>query len=78
MFPLVPALRSTHSAVGLPALFAGFFAVGSEEARLRAGLRPPPKLHVRFSRMQLSRRCSMLRGNRRYQSDKIHQPEIAI
>jgi hypothetical protein len=24
--------------------------VGSEEARLRAGLRPPPKLHVRFSR----------------------------
>ena len=31
-------------------------AVGSEEARLRAGLRPPPKLHVRLSRMQLSRR----------------------
>jgi len=24
---------------------------GSEEARLRAGLRPPPKLHVRFSRI---------------------------
>jgi hypothetical protein len=31
-------------------------AVGSEEARLRDSLRPPPKLHVRFSRMQLSRR----------------------
>ena len=30
--------------------------VGSEEARLRASLRPPLKLHVRFSRMQLSRR----------------------
>jgi len=30
--------------------------VGSEEARLRASLRPPRKLHVRFSRMQLSRR----------------------
>jgi hypothetical protein len=30
--------------------------VGSEEARLRASLRPPPKLHVRFARMQLSRR----------------------
>jgi hypothetical protein len=30
--------------------------VGSEEARLRAGLRPPLKLHGRFSRMQLSRR----------------------
>jgi outer membrane protein assembly factor BamB len=31
-------------------------AVGSKEARLRAGLRPPPKLHVRLSRTQLSRR----------------------
>jgi len=30
--------------------------VGSEEARLHASLRPPLKLHVRFSRMQLSRR----------------------
>src|SRR5215472_5695792 len=30
--------------------------VGSEEARCRAGLRPPPKLRVQFSRMQLSRR----------------------
>ncbi|EEA02867.1 hypothetical protein BH160DRAFT_1875 [Burkholderia sp. H160] len=26
MFPLVPALRSTHSAAGSPALFAGFVA----------------------------------------------------
>jgi len=32
--------------------------VGSEEARFRAGLRPPPKLHVRFSRMQLLGRLS--------------------
>src|SRR6516225_1309022 len=32
--------------------------VGSEEARVRAGHRPPPKLHVRFSRMQLSRRLN--------------------
>ena len=32
--------------------------VGSEEARLHAGLRPPLKLHVRFSRMQLSRRLT--------------------
>jgi len=31
---------------------------GSEEARRGAGLRPPPKLHVQFSRMQLSRRLS--------------------
>src|ERR1700731_2086136 len=35
-----------------------FRIVGSEEARLRAGLRPPPKLQVRISRMQLSRRLS--------------------
>ena len=28
--------------------------VGSEESRLRAGLGPPPKLHVRVSGMQLS------------------------
>lgn len=35
--------------------------VGSEVARLRAGHRPPPKLHVRFSRMQLSRRRAPLR-----------------
>jgi hypothetical protein len=32
--------------------------VGSEEGRLRASLRPPLKLHVRISRMQLSRRLS--------------------
>jgi hypothetical protein len=37
-------------------LRAAAIAVGSEEARLRAGLRPPLKLHVRVSRMQLSRR----------------------
>ena len=40
-------------------------AVGSEEARLRAGLRPPLKLHVRISRMQLSQRLSS-GGQRRY------------
>ncbi len=33
-------------------------AVGSEEARLRAGLRPPLKLHVQVCCMQLSRRLS--------------------
>jgi len=32
--------------------------VGSEEARFRASLRPPLKLHGRFSRMQLSRRLT--------------------
>jgi hypothetical protein len=33
--------------------------VGSEEARLRAGLRPPLKLHGRFCRMQLLRRLTV-------------------
>ena len=33
-------------------------SVGSEEARLRAGLRPPLKLLGRFSRKQLSQRLS--------------------
>ena len=32
-FPLAPALGSTASATGSPALFGGFTAVGSEEAR---------------------------------------------
>jgi hypothetical protein len=55
--PLTPPRR------GWPAPFAPrelprFLAVGSEEARLRASLRPPLKLHVHFSRMQLSRRLN--------------------
>src|ERR687895_140162 len=33
-------------------------SVGSEEAHLRAGLRPPLKLDVQFSRIQLSPRCA--------------------
>jgi hypothetical protein len=38
--------RLTHS------LNVQFTAVGSEEARLRAGLRPPLKLHVQVSRIK--------------------------
>ena len=38
--------------------FPRFLGVGSEVARSRASHRPPLKLHVRFSRMQLSRRFS--------------------
>ena len=44
-----------HAAGGSQPLL---ISVGSEEARMRAGLRPPLKLHVRFSRMQLSRRLT--------------------
>ena len=45
--PLAEALR-----------FPTFIGVGSEEARFRASLRPPLKLHVHISRMQLSRRLT--------------------
>ena len=55
MFSLVRTLPSPTSAEEEPSLFGWFTGVGSEEARLRAGLRPPLKLHGRFSRMQLSR-----------------------
>jgi hypothetical protein len=40
-------------------------SVGSEEARLRAGLRPPLNLHVRISRMQLLRRHALARCKKR-------------
>jgi hypothetical protein len=52
--------------------------VGSEEARLRAGLRPPLKLHGRFSRMQLSRRLMLPRRKRRDQLNEIHKPVLAV
>jgi len=59
MFSSVCALPSPASAEGCcPSLFDWFTGVGSEEARSRAGFRPPLKLHVRFSRMQLSRKLS--------------------
>jgi hypothetical protein len=41
-----------------------WFAVGSEVARLHAGHRPPLKLHVQFSRMQLSQRLTLPGCNR--------------
>ena len=60
MFSSVRALPSPASAEGCcPSLFGWFTGVGSEEARLRAGLRPPPKLPVRISRRQLSRRLKI-------------------
>ena len=58
MFSLVRTLFSPGSAEDRSPLFVWFIDVGSEEARSRAGLRPPLKLHVRFSRMQLSRKLS--------------------
>ena len=56
-FPLVEALPSSSSAGAVAPLFAAFIGVGSEEARpAGAGLRPPLKRYVRFSRIPLSRR----------------------
>ena len=53
-------------------------AVGSEVARLRASHRPPLKLYVRFSRIRLSRRLPLPRGNRRDSLDQVHQPVLAV
>ena len=64
MFSLVSGLPSTASC-GPPWLsFGCFVAVGSEVARLRASHRPPLKLYVQFSRIQLSRK-HMLRETER-------------
>src|SRR5471030_2740398 len=52
--------------------------VGSEVARLRAGHRPPLKLYVQFSRIQLSRILTLPGGNRRDQLNQVHQPVLAI
>jgi hypothetical protein len=65
MFSLAHALFSPASAEDRSSLFGWFIDVGSEEARQSAGLRPPLKLHGRFSRMQLSRRLSTTECERR-------------
>src|SRR5258708_24559378 len=44
----------------------------------RADLRPPHKLDVQFSRIQLSRRRYPLIGDGRDQRDKINKPELAV
>src|SRR6516162_526957 len=57
-FPSVKPLPSSPSASAFPELFGDFSGVGSEEARVRASLRPPLKLHGHISRKQLSRRLT--------------------
>ena len=44
----------------------------------RAGLRPPLKLGVQFSRTQLSRRRRSLRGDGRDHRNQIHKPVLAV
>src|ERR1035437_658392 len=77
-FSLVCALPSTTSAEAVAPLFGRFTGVGSEVARLRAGHRPPLKLYVQFSRIQLSRRLTLPRCNRRDQLNQVHQPVLAV
>src|SRR5918999_3148127 len=52
------SIKPNNVAPSLPLHYRAFIAVGSEEAHLRAGLRPPLKLDVQFSRIQLSPRCA--------------------
>jgi hypothetical protein len=48
-------------------LSINWITVGSEEARQNASLRPPPKLDMQFSSIQLSRKCSFPSCNQRNQ-----------
>ena len=63
-FPSGSVLRSIGSARADAPLFADFAAVGSEEAPVGAGLRPPLKRLVQFSRKPLSQRC-LIEGSRK-------------
>src|SRR5262249_40756062 len=55
-----------------------FIAVGSEVARKRAGHRPPLKLYVRISRIQLLRRLTFPKCQGRYQSNQVHKPVLTV
>jgi hypothetical protein len=78
MFSLARALPSPISAEDCSSLFDRFTGVGSEVARLRAGHRPPLKLYVQFSRIQLSRRLTLPGCNRRNQLNEVHKPVLAV
>src|SRR3954447_13113904 len=76
---------STSVSAMLPARFGQILrpwlesvVVGSEVARLHAGHRPPLKLYVQFSRIQLSRRLTLPGCNRRNQLNQIHQPVLSV
>src|ERR1035437_6487002 len=74
------ALSPAHQKQGPfpPPTLLGLHGVGSEVARLRAGHRPPLKLYMQFSRIQLSRRLTLPRCNRRDQLNQVHQPVLAV
>jgi hypothetical protein len=69
----------------IPGLYAAgnvsgsFFGVGSEEAPFRAGLRPPLKPGVRFSRTGLSQGLPFPgQCKRRYQRNKVNKPHLSV
>jgi len=45
---------------------------------LGASHRPPPKPYVRFSRIRLSRRLTLLECQRRNQSNQVHKPVLSV
>src|SRR5437763_16880676 len=65
-FSLRPAVRH-RSRVG-----------GGAQSEDRAGLRPPLKLHVQFSRMQLSARALSWRTRLKVKFQQAYQPQLAI
>ena len=73
----VPTAGSFPPAAFCPTALRG---VGSEEARpAGAGLRPPLKRYVQFSRIPLSRRRSrMVRTDGRNQTDKVDRAQLAV
>ena len=62
---LLRPVKLLASCADLTSFLATEAFVGSEEAHLRASLRPPPKLHVRVARMQLSQDSATLGCKRR-------------
>src|SRR6266511_3401082 len=73
-FPSTPYRGPFGPSAGTPACRVGGGALDCS----RADLRPPPKLDVQFSRIQLSRRRCPLSSDGRDQRDKIDKPELAV
>src|SRR6266511_5572557 len=73
-FPSTPYRGPFGPSAGTPACRVGGGALDCS----RADLRPPLKLDVQFSRIQLSRRRYPLSGDGRDQCDKINKPELAV
>src|SRR3954466_6403557 len=69
-----PRRRRSRPCSGLPRCRVGGGALDCS----RAGLRPPLKLDVRFSRIQLSRRRFPLSSDGRDHRNQVHEPVLAV